>query len=534
MSGNGTDLLEREELLALLEGADSLNQTIGLPEVLRHILRLAQDLTHAAGGSVILHDLRRDDLYFAAATGPVEMTLPTIRIPVGEGYAGKVFATGVPIRTNDIARDQVHYKAVDEQTSFETTSMLCVPLVHGSRRHGVMQLVNKSGGFTPKDEAILVRFGIQATIAISNQAVFERLLAASGLYASPEVRADIVDRMTGSGIPATKEFLTVLFVDLRGSTQLSQSIGSPEHLQRMMSELLGMLSIHVIQHRGIVNKFLGDGLMAVFRHDAAPRDALRAGFAMLAGFDELLTSWRTRTNVHLKKFLGLGIGVVSDEVILGTIGTEATSDFTVIGTPVNLAAALQEAARGETHVLCCSQTYLKAQDIVLEADGPLVFELRKPTQDHGIEYDTYHVKSLRAGSERPRVFVSYSTDDRALVHSRLVDPLKHRGVEVFSMAESIPTAADWERLIGEELDRCDWFVVVVSRAALESKYVHEELTYALNRQTLEGRIVPVTLGNLDAVRLHWRLKRLQRLALDGPDAEGELDALAGRMLGAGA
>jgi class 3 adenylate cyclase len=529
-----SNLLGRKELLALLEGADSLNQTIGLPEVLERILRLAQKLTGAVAGSVILHDARKNDLYFAAATGPVETTLPSIRIPVGKGYAGRVFANGKPIRERDLRVDQMHYKGVDQQTSFRTKSIICVPLAYGERRYGVMQLLNKSKGrepFTAKDVAILMRFGVQATIAIRNAALFERLLAASGLYAAPEVRADIVERMTASGISAVREFLTVLFVDLRGSTQFAQQLGSPDRLQRMISELLGMLSTQVIKHRGIVNKFLGDGLMAVFRGDGAAGDALRASFAMQEGFDELVENWRTRTSLHLKKFLGLGVGVVSEEVILGTVGTDEASDFTVIGTPVNLASALQEAARRERHVMCCSLTYQSARDLVLEAEGPIVFDLRKPTQEHGIEYEVFHVKSIRTGSLRPQVFVSFSHADRGLVQRRVVDPLKKRGVDVFSFAESIPAAADWPKLIEEALERCDWFVVVVSPRAIDSEWVRGEVANALGRKKLDGRIVPVTIDGADMSKVDLRLPLLQGFAVDGADAAARLEALAAQMLG---
>jgi class 3 adenylate cyclase len=528
-------LLGRKELLALLEGADTLNETIGLPEVLHRILLLAQELTGAVAGSVILHDARKNDLYFAAATGPAETTLPSVRFAAGHGYAGKVFASGKPIRENELDDDRMHYKGVDRQTSFVTKSVLCVPLVHGKRRYGVMQLLNKRNGkepFSQKDEAILMRFAVQATIAIRNAALFERLLAASGLYAAPDVRADIVERMMGTSTPAVREFLTVLFVDLRGSTQLAQYLGSPDRLQRMISELLAMLSTHVIEHRGIVNKFLGDGLMAVFRREGAASAALRAAFAMLAGFEELIDKWRAHTSLHLK-FLGLGIGIVSEEVILGTVGTEEASDFTVIGTPVNLAAALTNAARDEKHVMCCSQTYQNARHCILEADGPVVFELRKPTQAHGIEYEVFHVKSIRTGTLQPRAFVSFSHSDRDVALRRVVEPLKKRGVDVFSFAESIPLATDWHRLIEEELERCDWFLVVVSPHAVESEWVRGEVANALGRKRLDGRIVPLTIGGTDMAKVDLRLGLLQGLALDDSDAPVRLDALAVHMVGGG-
>jgi hypothetical protein len=75
------------------------------------------------------------------------------------------------------------------------------------------------------------------------------------------------------------------------------------------------------------------------------------------------------------------------------------------------------------------------------------------------------VKRIRGGATQPRVFVSFSHGDRDAVERQVLQPLKKLGVDVFSFADSIPPATDWSKLIEEELERCDWFVVVVSPRA---------------------------------------------------------------------
>ena len=99
-----------------------------------------------------------------------------------------------------------------------------------------------------------------------------------------------------------------------------------------------MLATRVIDHRGVVNKFLGDGLMAFFRgSDASALDAVRCAFSILSAFDELKAEWNDDNNVGLK-FLDIGIGISTEDVILGSIGSGQVLDFTAIGTGVNLAA----------------------------------------------------------------------------------------------------------------------------------------------------------------------------------------------------
>src|SRR4026209_131654 len=100
MGGSTESALEKEDLLALLDTASQLNSMETLEEVLTNILKLAGSLSSSSAHSVILHDTERNDLYFAAATGPASDKLAGIRIPVGKGKAGEVFSTGLPIVEN--------------------------------------------------------------------------------------------------------------------------------------------------------------------------------------------------------------------------------------------------------------------------------------------------------------------------------------------------------------------------------------------------------------------------------------------------
>ena len=199
MPASTTSSLSKRELLALLDTANELTATDTLQQALVTILNLAGGLLKASAGSVILYDAQRNDLYFAAATGPVADTLRDRHIPIEKTKAGQVFATGTPIVENHL---EDHYKEVDRQTEYTTRSMICVPLSHRQTTYGVMQLLNKAGGKEPYDERdieLASRFGTQATIAIHNARLFEQMLATSGLYSRPEVRQDLIRQMTASG-----------------------------------------------------------------------------------------------------------------------------------------------------------------------------------------------------------------------------------------------------------------------------------------------------------------------------------------------
>lgn len=527
-------LLDKRELLALLDSGNQLNARMELHDVLTHILELAGRLSNSEAGSVILYDPRTNDLYFAAATGPVASELPKIRIPVGQGKAGQVFATGVPIMESNIEERRDHYTKVDDETNYSTESMICVPLRHDDKTYGVMQILNKAGGEEPydsRDMEIMTRFAVQATIAIRNASVFEQMLASSGLYALPEARADIIGHMTAAGVRASEEKITILFADMRGFTQLCY-MRDVEQIQAMLSDFLTLLSRTAIEHSGIVNKFLGDGMMAIFRGPEGAKNAGVSAFGMVSGFDAMRKQWEDEGNEDLS-FLDIGIGIATDKVILGTIGNDLVRDFTVIGSAVNVAAAFEHEARGGRKILCDNLTYRAMLPLIAEADGPLTYDPQKPGQDIYRTYRMFHLKRIRSSDRAPLVFISHAHQDRSILDSQLVAPLTSGGIDVFYSGDTIGPGEEWQRTIGHGISSCDWFLVAVSGASVASKWVFKEVSDALMRSELEGRILPVVIEKgVDPADLHWLLRQINYTDLTTEDGPKRLEKLM-RMIHGG-
>jgi class 3 adenylate cyclase len=159
---------------------------------------------------------------------------------------------------------------------------------------------------------------------------------------------------------------------------------------------MSTLSEDVLAFKGIVNKFMGDGLLAIFRHGRHEEAAVRCAFSMLGHFAGLRQRWLESSNLSLG-FLDIGIGIATDPVILGTIGSpHGVRDFTVIGTAVNLASYLETQARGGRRILVDRRTYLAVKDAVEEFEGPEDFVLMKPGQTIGHPYQRYHLKTLKS------------------------------------------------------------------------------------------------------------------------------------------
>ena len=161
---------------------------------------------------------------------------------------------------------------------------------------------------------------------------------------------------------------TILFADIRGFTQLSERIGAAG-----LSDIVGTFQDHCARRiwaqDGIVNKQMGDGLMAIFNFPI--RNGDHAGAAIRAALDiqrhchPALAALLSRLDLAGTGSLGVGIGVHSGSVEIGEFSTDR-SDFTAIGSVVNLAARLESAAAGG-EVLVSAPVAALAPDLTRDA-----------------------------------------------------------------------------------------------------------------------------------------------------------------------
>ncbi len=115
----------------------------------------------------------------------------------------------------------------------------------------------------------------------------------------------------------------------------------------------------------------------------------------------------------------------------------------------------------------------------------------------------------RRASRKPReVFLSHSSRDRWIA-SRIADMLRCHGIAVWYSRTHLRGAQQWHDQIGAALNRCDWFVVLVSKSSIKAKWVKHELVFALNSDRYENKVLPVQIGSCDPAELSWTLKNFQ-------------------------
>lgn len=122
------------------------------------------------------------------------------------------------------------------------------------------------------------------------------------------------------------------------------------------------------------------------------------------------------------------------------------------------------------------------------------------------------------------VFLSHSSLDRQFADS-LAAMMRRHGVPVWYSQTNIMGAQQWQDEIGAALRRCDWFAVILSPQSVNSMWVKRELSYALEQNRLENRIIPVRYQLADYEQLHWTLSIFQMVDFTGAFDAGSIELL---------
>ena len=158
---------EYTKMERLIEAVKILNSTLDLDELLKVILDTALESVDGTRGTLYLLNKDKNELWSKVYIGSEQVK---IRLPVGNGIAGYVAATGDVVNIEDAYLDPRFNPEIDKITGFHTTSMLCMPMRNKEDEIiGVFQLLNKKNGpFNGEDESFISALSVHAAIAIEN------------------------------------------------------------------------------------------------------------------------------------------------------------------------------------------------------------------------------------------------------------------------------------------------------------------------------------------------------------------------------
>ncbi len=192
----------------------------------------------------------------------------------------------------------------------------------------------------------------------------EKIQSAMGKYLSKDVMRNVVKNIDSVKLGGKRANVTVLFADIRGFTSISEKL-SAEEVTRILNEYFTAIVPIIEQNKGILNKFMGDAVLAVFgepiKNENHALSAIICADNMLKKVKQLQQKWLEEGKPKIE----IGIGISTGEAFVGNIGSEERLEYTVIGDTVNTASRIENYNKVyRTKFLISQETFEQVQKYV--------------------------------------------------------------------------------------------------------------------------------------------------------------------------
>ncbi len=395
------------ELSAIKQiGSVLASSTFDIEQVLSYTMDMIRVAMQVEAGSLLLIE---DNVLKLKTMFNVDMeNLTDFSIQLGQGIAGQVAAKGDCIIDNHVQESRLFFSAVAKAGGVITRSVLCVPMISQGRVIGVIEVLNKTNGhFVAEDQQLLQSIASSVSIAIENSRLYKETLSIADQERTIRqifqkfVPKAIVDKIVHGDVQSQslmEEFKTVtlLNVDLRNFSRMAATIG-PQKTVSALNLFFSTMGEIVFSHQGIVDKYLGDGFLAVFGAPLATISDADNAISAAIEMKQALTDLNADLKETMDLTLHIGISIHTGEVVVGNIGFDKKMDYTVIGDAVNSVFNIQDLTRQMPDVILISEKTMKSLrysvkvneiDISEEntkVEGLKIFELTsqtRPEHDH--------------------------------------------------------------------------------------------------------------------------------------------------------
>lgn len=363
------------KLVILYQVSKLIASELKLDELLNKVIDLSIQVIKADRGFVLL--VNKDGRFHTVVSRKMEgMITSDGPIHISGSIVRETCTSKKPLLTQDAMMDR-RFQTSGSVMMYNIRSAMCVPMFNRQGGlSGVIYLDNRlqSHQFTEDDMQLLSAFADQAGIALQNAMLFEKVKQETQIrnnlsrYLSPQVVEKVLKDGQSPDLGGKTVRTSILFADIRGFTTFSEKQG-PQKVIQFLNEYLPAMTRIIFANQGTLDKFLGDGIMAVF---GAPfevkNNAVKAIQSAVFMQHEMHNVNRARLQAG-EQPLNMGIGINTGEVISGNVGLvseeagQSRLEFTVIGDAVNTAARLQGAA-GPGEILITEETYEEAKELI--------------------------------------------------------------------------------------------------------------------------------------------------------------------------
>jgi adenylate cyclase len=351
--------MERENYLltVLYDAGRALHSKISIDDIATETMGLAFRIEGVERGFMMLFD---EHGHVSRQTEVRYRSMPTSNEPqiiLSRSVIERMKSEMAPIMITDLSADE-RFQGSESMKVSGLRSAMCAPLVAQKRLAGILYVDNlqKASAFTQEELNIFAVVATQAAAAIdsfiAHDALSKQILERSALerFLAPEVVEMIASNPQEIRLGGVNQKVSILFADVRGFTGLSETL-PPEKVVEILNEYFTRVTDVIFDHGGTLDKYLGDGVMALFGapiskgNDAT--NAVRAALSIQKLIEELNRDAADRNWPELR----VGIGVNTGIVTAGNIGSPKRIDYTVIGDAVNVSSRLcNNAAAGQVLV----------------------------------------------------------------------------------------------------------------------------------------------------------------------------------------
>ena len=354
------DLRRKAKMLELLY---EMSRSIGTVFDLKEIFDRATDLifrgTPADRVVALLADETLDGKILDYSLVPVSVKTRDSKIAqvtesmtVSRTITQKVMREKVALLSQD-AKTDAQFLGAESIVSQGVRSTICAPLITESNVHGVLYAdrLDPFAAFTPDHLELISAVAAQTAVTVETVKAHKRLAREEVARANysrfmPEyVVKQILNSPSSFRLGGVNQTVTVLFADIRGFTSLSEN-EKPEKVVSLLNRYFSLMSEIIFAHGGTLDKYIGDGLMAIFgAPTASEEDALNAVKAAVT-MQKRLATLNNELRAEGYSPISIGIGLHTGEALIGYIGSDKRSEYTAIGDTVNLASRLESNAGG--------------------------------------------------------------------------------------------------------------------------------------------------------------------------------------------
>jgi adenylate cyclase len=398
--------LEHENnLLKLLLGVGKTLSSVLTPEeVMQRVMELVFQMENVERGFVMLYDEKKGFRPAVLLSKDDKLKADPRGVALSKTLIDRVTTERLPLLIHDVAADD-RFSTSESMKLSGIRSAMCAPLIYKDKVFGLFYVdcLTKPWAFS-KDElsifsVIAAEAGISFDNARSHEELSRRVIERQALerFLSSSIVERILANPDQVHLGGENQIATILFADIRGFTRMAEKM-EPQQVVELLNVLFTEMTDLIFEHGGTLDKYLGDGVMAVFGAPIAkPDDPIRAVKTAVEMQKALAGINRDREAINLPT-LKMGLGINTGQVTAGNIGSSKRMDYTVIGDAVNLASRLcANAAGGQILVSESTHRELKSKMPSKRLEPIRVKGKDQPVETYEIEWSDKVTASSGAG-----------------------------------------------------------------------------------------------------------------------------------------